>query len=161
MNQIDTSELQLENIQKGTEVTYVLPTDKGVKYSGVFVVREFSTLHNKWRYGRSGACRDMGLIPADGKGYYAMHSRATPHFYFSANPKHVAAAKEAQQKAQKLRDDQEKKDKRNLKELQSKLDALLSEYGATISPVQLAGDDQGVELGIRIRINSQCLEVGE
>lgn len=86
--------LNLENLKVGDEVVSIF-VDKsrnrdGRKYGRVAKILGWSAERNKWQ------ASGMLYIPLDGKGYYAMHSKETPHFYFSANPVHIKAAKKEQ-----------------------------------------------------------------
>lgn len=132
---------------------------KDGKPVGVYNVGEFSTLHNKYRLLRDG--KAIGLIPSDGNGYYAMHSKDTgPHFYYSANPEHIAMAEKAITTARKAHEAKEKQTKKNLKELKVELKALLNKYNASIEVYQTSGDDQGVEFESCLTIGNQSTNIG-
>jgi hypothetical protein len=154
-----TEELHLDNIQTGTEIVTITPNGKGFKYGMIKVVGDYSENHKKWRLRFPNETRGSGLLPNDGKGYYAMHSREVPHFYYSANPKHIQAAKKEHERARIKREREEQETKEKLAEFKQKLDNLLTEYGASIYAEQLSGDDQGVEVGMVISIKSQSLQV--
>lgn len=154
-----TEELHLDNIQTGTEIVTIKPKNGEIQWGAIKVVGDYSELHKKWRLRFPGENKDSGLLPNDGKGYYAMHSRDVPHFYYSANPEHIRAAKESHEKARIKREREEQKTKEKLGEFEQKLADLLKEYGASIYAEQLSGDDQGVEIGICISIGKQSRQV--
>lgn len=147
--------LQIENIKPGDKICSIMKDGKPV---GVYNVGEFSTLHNKYRLLREG--KAIGLIPVDGKGYYAIHSKDTgPHVYYSANPEHIAMAENAITEASKTREDKEKQTMENLKELKKELYALLDKYSASIEVYQTSGDDQGVEFEACLTIGNQSINI--
>lgn len=144
--------LQIENIKPGDKICSIM---KDGSPSGIYNVGEFSPLHNKYRLIRDG--KQLGLIPADGKGYYAMHNKDTgPHFYYSANPEHIAMVEDALSKAKKAR---EEKEKESLKELKKEFNALLKKYNACIEVYQTSGDDQGVEFESVLTIGNKSINI--
>ena len=152
-----TEELHLDNIQTGMEITTIAPSHGKIKYGRIRVVGDYSEQHKRWRL----CPPDGGLLPNDGAGYMFMRKRDTPpSFYYSANPKHIKAAKAAREKARKKVEKEERETKGRLEEFKQKLDNLLNEYDASIDAEQLTGDDRGVEFEIYIRIKNQLLQVG-
>lgn len=148
--------LQIENIKPGDKICTILQDGKPV---GVYNVGEFSTLHNKYRLLRDG--KPVGLIPVDGNGYYAMHSKDSgPHFYYSANPEHVAMVEKAITEASKTREDKEKQTKDKLKELKKEINTLLSKYNASLDACQTGGDSHGVEIELFLNIGNQSTHIG-
>lgn len=154
-----TKELHLDNIQSGMEIVTIIPQSNGFKYGTIKVVGDYSDNHEKWGVRFPNETRDSGLLPNDGEGYYAMHSREVPHFFYSANPKHIKAAKKAHEQARKEVEREEHKTKEKLAKFKQKLYDLLGEYGANIYAEQLSGDNQGVEVGAFISIKNQSLSV--
>lgn len=100
--------LNLENVKIGDEITIITPENGGFKYNGILTVSEWSEAHKAYRLKSKTNEKYSGILPADGKGYYAMHSKKTPHFYYSANPEHIAATKKAIQKERAKREKREK-----------------------------------------------------
>ena len=98
-------------------------------------------------------------IPSDGRGFYAMHSRETPNFYYSANPEHIKERNKRVEESKKKRMLADEADKRNLELLREDLEELLRRYGASISAEQLSGDDQGVEVGLSISIGKNYISI--
>jgi hypothetical protein len=101
---MDTKTLNLDNLKAGDEVVVIKPNGS---ISGSIRVLEWSESHQGFRMnGKDG--KTIGILPKDGKGFYAMHSRETPHFYYSANPIHIKKAKKAIHQAAKLKETKEK-----------------------------------------------------
>lgn len=97
--------LQLENLKIGDEV--VTFSAKNHEYGCILKIKEWSEGHNGFVL-VSQLGKTHGILPKDGKGYYAMHhSREKPHFYYSANPKHLKAAKKKHERAKILREKKE------------------------------------------------------
>ena len=89
--------LNLENLKSGDEVVVIKPDET---ISGSIRVLEWSEHHKAFRMnGKDG--KTIGILPKDGKGFYAMHPRETPRFYYSANAVHIEKAKKIIQKAAK------------------------------------------------------------
>lgn len=149
-------DLQLDNIKTGTMVCIIKPDGTT---SNVYRVGDYSELHGKYRYESVDTGKHLGLIPNDGMGYYAMHPKDKPHFFFSANPLHITQAYKAIEAAEKKEQDKAEKDKKALKELQEKINALLSEYGASLD-VSLNGDTHGVEAELYLSIGHQSIMFG-
>jgi hypothetical protein len=94
--------LHLENIKPGDTVTTVRKEGGRLKIQGLWTVGERSDKHNGFRLNSERGSL-VGVLPADGGGYYAMHSRKNgPHFWYSANPEHIRAARK-QRKASEAR----------------------------------------------------------
>jgi len=108
-------DLHLEKFKVGAQITVVY-VDKnsnrdGSKYGGVKTITGWNEKRGMWEVSRQASDAIFGglktvidYIPTDGKGYYAMCSRETPHFFYSANPAHIKAARNAQNKAKAKRD---------------------------------------------------------
>jgi hypothetical protein len=155
-----TEELHLDNIQTGMEITTITLRHGKIEYGAIKVVGDYSEQHKKWRLRFPNESRGVGLLPNDGAGYMFMQKRDTPpSFYYSANLKHIKAAKKAQERIRKRVEKEERETKGRLAEFKQKLDNLLNEYDASIYAEQLSGDDQGVEVGMCISINNQSLRV--
>lgn len=155
-----TAELHLDNIQSGMEIVTITPQGNGFKYGMIKVVGDYSEPHKKWRLRFPDGWRDWGLLPNDGAGYqWGSKIGTPPSFYYSANPKHIEEAKKAHERARIKREKEEQEAKERLAEFKQKLDDLLVEYGANIYAEQLSGDDQGVEIGLRLSIKNQSLQV--
>lgn len=117
------NDLNLENLKVGDEVTaiFVNPrsTRDGRKYSGpkkIIWDEKAQAFRTVSKVGE--------LIPKDGKGYFFMSKRITPDYYFSANPKHLAAARKARDKSLA----KEKKKNDLLAKKRAALSPLLEEY---------------------------------
>lgn len=141
-------DLRLDKIAEGALICTIKPDGST---GNLFKVGAFSEQHGKYRLVSASTGKHIGLIPADGLGYYAMHSRDKPHFFYSANPEHVSKAQKAIKIAQKKQQEKEQADKAKLRELQGKINALLKEYGASLD-VSLEGDTQGVEAELYLSI---------
>jgi len=151
-----TEELHLDNIQSGMEIVTITPKKDGFKYGMIKVIGDYSENHKKWRLRFPNESRDAGLLPNDGAGYGWGQKRDTPpSFFYSANPKHIKAAKAAHENARKEREKQEAKDKARFEEFHGKFEALMEEYGASIQAIQTSGDDQGVEMDVELSIGNQ------
>jgi hypothetical protein len=116
------NDLNLENLKAGDEVAviFVNPrgTRDGIKYSGPKKV----VLDEK---GQFRTISQIGeIVPKDGKSYFFMSKRITPDYYFSANPKHLAAARKERDK--RLAREQKKNDL--LAKKRAALSPLLEEY---------------------------------
>ena len=111
--------LFLENLKAGDEVVVVFVnpshTRDGLKYSGPKKL----VLDEKRGVLRTGSFTGE-IVPKDGKGYFFMSKRINPDYYFSANPKHLAAARKANQKRQAA---------------QNKKDQILAEKRELINPL--------------------------
>lgn len=101
--------LHLSNIKQGDEIVTITPKNGKLKYSGILRVSEWSENHKAFRLvsERVGS-KFVGILPPDGKGYYVMHSREIPHFYYSANPAHISAAKKIHARNKAKREKQQK-----------------------------------------------------
>lgn len=114
--------LNLENLKEGDEVVVIFVNPRrnrdGAKYHGPYKV----ILDMGGNFRLDSGARER--IPKDGKGYYAMHSRETPHFYYSANPKHLAAARKERNKSLA----KEKKKRDLLSQKRAAFSPLLEEY---------------------------------
>lgn len=149
--------LNLENVKPGDEIAILNPKGKGFLYA-LAKVGEYSEPHKAFRLcSFNGKPRE--ILPNDGKGYYAMHPKTVPHYYYSANPLHIKNAKIQIENARIKREQIEKENKEKLEEFRGKLETLLKEYDATIYPVQTNGDDQGVEIELEISINNAAFQV--
>lgn len=100
--------LNLENIKIGDEITTIRNENGKTLYQGLWIVSEWSEKHGGFRLIAKRNDKLVGILPKDGKGYYAMHSREKPHFYYSANPAHIKKAKESIKRAEKAREKKEK-----------------------------------------------------
>jgi hypothetical protein len=158
-----TEELYLNSIQSGMEIVTITPTDDGFKYGTIKIVGDYSETHKQWRLRCPLKRRDYGLLPPDGAGYMFIHRNhdTLPSFYYSANPKHIEAAKIAHEHIRIEQEIEKQKTKEQLIELKHKIYELLKEYGADIYPVQLSGDDQGVEVEVCISIKNQEIQLEE
>ena len=141
-------DLQLDKITEGALICTIKPDGSA---GSLFKVGAFSEQHGKYRLISASTGKHIGLIPTDGLGYYAMHSRDKPHFFYSTNPEHVVMVQKAIETAQKKQKEKEEVDKARLKELQSRINALLKEYGASLD-VCLEGDAHGVEAELYLSI---------
>lgn len=141
-------DLQLDKITEGVLIC-TIKADGSM--GSVYRVGEYSELHGKYRYQSLSTDRHIGLIPPNGLGYCAMHSRDKPHFFYSANPEHVEKAQKAIETVQKKQQEKEQEDKAKLKELQSKINALLKEYEASLD-VSLEGDTHWVRSELYLSI---------
>lgn len=148
-------DLQLDKITEGVLICTIKPDGST---GSLFKVGAFSELHGKYRLVSVSTGKHIGLIPTDGVGYYAMHSRDTPHFFYSANPEHIEKARQAIKVADKKAQDKVQADKAKLQELQKKINALLDEYGASLD-VSLEGDTHGVEAELYLSIGQQGIRV--
>lgn len=119
-------DLQLDKITEGALICTIKADGSTGK---LFKVGEFSALHGKYRLISASTGRHIGLIPVDGIGYYATHSKDKPHFFYSANTEHIDRAQKAIEIAQKKQQEKDQYDKTRLNELQSKINSLLQEYG--------------------------------
>lgn len=87
---MDTKTLNLGNLKEGDNVAivFVNPSHNrdNAKYCGPkkLVLDEKGNLRTISPIGE--------IVPQDGKGYFFMSKRIKPDYYFSANPKHLAAA---------------------------------------------------------------------
>ena len=122
----------------------------------VYRVGEYSALHGKYKYQSISTGKHIGLLPADGLGFYAMYSRDKPHFFYSANPEHIERVQQAIKAADKKAQDKAQTDRAKLHELQKKINALLAEYGASLD-VSLEGDTYGVEADLYLSIGQQVI----
>lgn len=100
--------LNLENVKTGDEITTISPRNGKTVYQGLRIVGEWSENHKAFRLFAKRDNKLIGILPPDGKGYYAMHPRKTPHFYYSANPAHIKKVKQSIKKAEKIREKKEK-----------------------------------------------------
>ena len=91
-------DLQLDKITEGALICTIMVDGSAGK---LFKVGEFSGLHGKYRLVSASTGKHIGLIPIDGLGYYAMHPRDNPRFFYSANPEHVSKVQKAIEAAQK------------------------------------------------------------
>ena len=141
--------LHLEKFTVGATLAILKKTGGGnFSPTGITKVEAWDERFGVWRAPLRSA------IPADGRGFFAMHDRTgSPHFYYSANPAHVKEARLNISKEKERRRVAEEINESNLLRFNVKLKELLDEYGATIEPVQLSGDDHGVELGLDIYIS--------
>ena len=144
-------DLRLDKITEGALICTIKADGSA---GGIFRVGEFSELHGKYRLISASTGKHIGLIPADGMGYYAMCSKNKPQFFYSANPEHIEKVQQAIKAAEKKSQDQAQSDKAKLQELQKKINALLSEYGASLD-VHLEGDAHGVEAELYLLIGQQ------
>lgn len=114
---------------------------------------------DKFRYAKTSAPdKPIGEFPSDGGCYYAMHKRyGKPHYYISANPDHVAAARKQAAVARRRHDRENRKAEVALQKFKGELVDLLERHGATIHAEQLSGDDQGVEVGVYYSIGARCV----
>lgn len=149
-------DLQLDRIKTGAQICTIFPDGM---IGGLYIVGEYSVNHGKYRYNRIGEDRNIGLLPLDGCGYYAMQSRDKPHFYFSANPEHVQATQSKMIEAESKAKEKLQSDKVKLDELQKKIKGLLKEYNASLDAVQTSGDDQGVEIELQLSIGSRSIVI--
>ena len=149
-------DLQLDNIKTGAVICIIKPDGTT---NNIYRVGEYSKLHGKYRYKSVITGRDVGLIPTDGIGHYAMHARDKPHFFFSANPEHIAKAYRTIEEQTKRKKEKEQADKAALKELYAKIDMLLSDYNAHIG-VSLEGNTHGVVAELYLSIGQQAVAIG-
>jgi hypothetical protein len=85
--------LNLDRIKPGDTVTTVRTESGRLKIMGLWTVGEWSDKHNGFRLNSERGSL-VGILSADGGGYYAMHSRKNgPHYWYSANPDHIRAAR--------------------------------------------------------------------
>jgi len=144
----------LNSFGVGVELTTVKIHGENVfDCTGRQIINAWDEKHKCWR-----TSKGMG-IPSDGRGFYAMRSRKTPHFYYSANPVHI---KERQKRAEAelaKRKLVEIADAKNLELFREDLEELLKRYGASIDAEQLSGDDQGAEVGLSISVGNSCLSI--
>lgn len=151
--------LMLETVKTGIEVTTLFPDENGVTYYGpVNQIGEFSKNHWKWRIVKPETGKDIGLLPTDGKGYHTMHSKDNPHFYYSANPEHIQAAKKFAERKRLQAEVDKREEMDRLKECHSKINDVLREYGATLIPEQTGGDDCGVTFALVLAARKCCME---
>lgn len=149
-------DLQLDNIKQGDKVC-VIRADGSYGY--VYTIGEYSDAHGKYRIISPTSGKHCGLLPTDGIGYMFMSARKSPDFYYSANPEHIKQAEKAIYKAQQKQLRKEQLTQAKLIELKDKINALLSEYNATLDATQTAGDDQGVEFELSLCIGRQAIEM--
>ena len=146
-------DLQLHNISEGALIC-TIKADGSM--GSVYRVGDYSEQHGKYRYQSINTGRHIGLVPADGLGFYAMHSRDKPHFFYSANPEHIERVQQAIKAAEKKAQDKAQADKAKLQDLQKKINTLLAEYGASLG-VSLEGDTYGVEAELYLSIGQQVI----
>ena len=149
-------DLNLDNLKAGDEITSVkVEKDGSLSYGAVRIILELSGCGDRWRYtNRINLNKVAGSFPLNGVGYYAMSKRITPHFFYSANPKHIEESKKNRARVIAAAELRKAEQLKNLESFEKELDALLKKYGADIYATQLSGDDQGVELDI-------CISVGD
>lgn len=147
-------ELNLDGIKTGDKVAVIRPDGTT---GSVITLGEFSENHGKFRLlNKEG--RAIGLLPADGFGFYAMHSKTNgPHFYYSANPEHIALAEKTIDRRNMAAIVKAESERKKLKELSDKIAKLLQEYGASIEAVQDSGDDCGVEMSVHLSVGSKSV----
>lgn len=136
-----------ELFEIGAELTTVKIENEETVCSGRQVIASWDDRFDFWRDTKGGAIRP------NGEGYYFMSKKEKIDFLYSANPEHIELRNKAAAKAKQERETKEKEKAEKLAEFNSKLNNLLKEYGASIDPMQLSGDDQGVELGIEISLD--------
>jgi len=108
--------LNLQNIKPGDEIVTIRLKDDVLTYSAIYVVTEWDERFKRWRYNHSNpSSKYHGAFPPTGEGYDFMSKRKTPDFYYSANPKHIKAAKKSHEKARKERIKAEKEKDRRMK----------------------------------------------
>jgi hypothetical protein len=103
--------LNLDNLKIGDEVVAVFVNSRGDirKYGGICIVTRFEEKSQRWRYAyKSNPSKEIGLIPICGGGKYFMSKSEKPDFYYSANPKHLKAAKRSSEKAFRLAEEKRK-----------------------------------------------------
>lgn len=96
----------------GVELTVIHVNDRK-NPQGLYTIIDYDHKHDMWKI-RSKINQDnVCLIRKDGAGYYAMHSRESPHYYYSANPIHIkrvkASIKRISNKQHKKEKEKEKK----------------------------------------------------
>lgn len=144
-------DLQLDKIAEGA-LMCTIKADGST--GGIYLIGEYSELHGEYRYRSISTGKHIGLLPADGMGYYAMYSRDKPDFFYSANPEHIERVQQAIKAADKKAQDKAQTDRAKLQDLQKKINALLAEYGASLD-VSLDGDTYGVEADLYLSIGQQ------
>lgn len=156
-------DLQLDNLKIGDEVVSITPKGNSYEYGGIRYVTEFVESRNGWRYSafKNGERKNCGFFPIHGGCKMFMSNNPNPDYYFSANPKHIKAARRQHEKKAKILAQKDAKEKAKFNEFKTKLDALLREYGANIIPIQTNGDDQGVEIALHISIGRTAINVHE
>lgn len=149
--------LNLDNLKAGDEVVAVFVNSRGdiKKYGGVCIVIEFDEKLQRWCYAhKTSPTKTIGTFPRDGGCRYFMSKNERSDFYYSANPIHIKRAGRDTERAFRLAEEKRKEAERNLAEFKGKLESLLREYGAEITPVQTGGDDCGVSLEIECCIGN-------
>jgi hypothetical protein len=153
MNEKDL-DLNLDGFKVGAQLAVVKIKGGILEYCGLRKIYLWDKLMGFWR------TEGNMKIPVDGKGYYAMSpNKNKPHFYYSANPEHILAAKDSATKAKAIRIKKDAVELARFNEFEGKLNALLKEYGAEIGAEQLSGDDQGVEVGWYISLGKNNKEM--
>jgi hypothetical protein len=147
-------DLQLDNLKPGDQVVAVaFKNGQFVPSGAVCTLLEFRS--GRWYYSfPSKPTQVAGTFPPDGGCHHFMSKRATPDYYFSANPEHIAANLVRREKARIEREQREAALKVKMDEFQQKLKDLMAEYGAGVYAVQTNGDDQGVEMEVHFSIGN-------
>lgn len=88
-------QLHLSNLKPGDEITTITLKGKRKVYGAIRVITEYDERWKALRYAKpSDLTKNVGRVPADGKGYYFMQNRDTPPaYYYTANPLHLKAAR--------------------------------------------------------------------
>lgn len=143
--------LHLESIKPGDAITYVRVKNGKEQCSGLAYVGEWLEILKRWRLVNHEG-KPCGTFPPDGGGRDFMSKNPNPDFWVSANPLHLAKRDLASKRAARRRAKREAELSSKTAAFHAELNTLLLKYGAEISPVQLSGDDQGVELGLEYSI---------
>lgn len=85
--------LNLENVKIGDEITTIRQENGKTVFQGLWIVGEWNENHKAFRLYAKQNNKVTSILPPDGKGYYAMHPKTIPHFFYSANPAHIKAIK--------------------------------------------------------------------
>lgn len=147
----------IEYIKTGDELCVIYPNGGT---GAIYTVGEFSDSNKRFRL-QNAQGKPLCWLPIDGEGYKFMRGPADgePDFYYSANPVHVEKAKQNIRVKQEKEKQQEAQNWQKLEDLRSKIDALLTEYGATIEASQTESDSHGVEVGLFLSIGRQSLHI--
>lgn len=150
--------LNLENLKVGDKVVTLICDKDGYRYGSLYIVKEWSDLHKKWRYSRpSTPEKDAGVFPISGE--VRKYKSDKINHYFSANPVHIQdVMKREAERVLRIAVEKEKSEI-EMTAFTMELKTLMNKYNATIEPVQTCGDDQGVEMALSITIKNLSLEV--
>lgn len=145
-------DLHLENIKPGDEITYVRVKNGKEVCSGRAYVGEWLESMQRWRLVNHEG-KPCGTFPPGGGCRDFMSKNPNPDYWVSANQLHIAKRNLASKRAAKRQAKRDAELTSKSAAFHAELSALLEKYGAEIHPVQLSGDDQGVELGLEYHVS--------